>query len=65
MVVVGKLLKFLVLHDLEIPEAEGENRKGDSKAHLQHHEPDSDASAIVDRARNQFGHLYPLLCVLS
>ena len=54
-VVLGELLVFRVLDDLEIPEAEREQREDHGKAHLEHHEPNRDAAAILDRRemRNQ------------
>ena len=59
MIVLGELLELLVLHDLEVPEAERENREDDGKAHLQHHEPNGDAPTIFDGCR-EFRHRYPI-----
>ena len=56
MVVLGELFELLVLDDLQVPEAEGENRKDDGTPHLQHDEPNRDAAAIFDWCR-EFRHL--------
>ena len=48
MVVLGQLVELLVLDDLQVPEAEGENRKHDGKAHLQHDETNRHAASIFD-----------------
>ena len=47
-VVLGELVEFLVLNDLEIPEAERERGKDDGDAHLEDHQPNGDLSSILN-----------------
>ena len=48
MIVLGELPELLVLDDLEVPEAEREDREHDGTAHLQHHETNRDAAPIFN-----------------
>ena len=56
MVVLGELAELLVLDDLEVPEAEGEDREHDGTAHLQHDETNREAAPIFNWCR-EFRHL--------
>jgi hypothetical protein len=55
-IVLRELFELLVLHDLEIPEAERENREDDGTPHLQYDQANRQAAAIFDWCR-EFRHI--------
>src|SRR5688572_16215142 len=59
MIVLRELPEFLVLDNLKVPKAEGENREHHGTPHLQHDQTNRETASIFNW-RREFCHVFPL-----